>query len=138
MTISQYASNNLSGSPYTFGGITSHQTIYDEGWEFQDTEEVFYGVQGSQQTLDKLHGRWLRLQVDLFGFETEALLRSALNQINSYSNVLQGPLTIDSTMTYNNVIFKGIRLGSPIQYFGGTDPGYGALGCILTWRQLKP
>lgn len=138
MTISQYATNNLSGDPYTFGNITSHQTIYDEGWELQDTEEIFYGVQGMQQTLDKVHGRWLRLEIDLFGFATEALLRSAINEINSQINILKGPLTINSTMTYQNVIFKGARLGGPIQYFAGPNAGWGAFGIILSWRQLKP
>lgn len=138
MTISQYATNNTGGSPFTFLGISSHQTIYEEAWEFQDTEEVYYGVQGSAQTPDKVHGRWLRLEIDLYGFETEALLRSGINTIQSYINQLKGPLTIDGTMTYNNVVFKGLRIGAPIQFYGGPDAGYGAMGCLLTWRQLKP
>lgn len=140
MTIRQYATNNLSGSYFDFFSITSHGTIYEDPWEFTDSDEVFYGVQGMQQTLDKVHGRVLRLTADLYGYSTEALLKADLNTLNSYINDLKGPLVINSTMTYNNMVFKGFQMGMPIQYFGGGagQAGWGAFGLTLVWRQLKP
>lgn len=137
MTISQYATNNTGGSPFTFFGITAHSTLDTEPWEFQDTQEVFYGVQGMQETRDKVHGRILTLSIDMFGYASESLLRADLNTLASYTNNLAGPLSI-SGMTYNNVVFKGYQQTSKIQYFSGTTPGWGTLGVILTWRQLKP
>lgn len=141
MTLAQYPTNNISGSPFGFFSATSHGTIYEEPWEYVDTEEVFYGVQGSHVTLDKVHARWLRLDLDLFGYETEDLLRGDLNTLNSYINELLGPLTVtgfDAVMTYNDVIFKGFSQGRKIQYYGGTSPGWGALDLLLSWRQLSP
>ncbi len=138
MTISQYATNNISGSPFTFFDVTSHGTIFEEPWEYVDTEEAFHGVQGIQVTLDMVKARWLRLDLDLYGYETEALLRSDLNTLNSKINSLLGPLTINSTMTYNDVVFKGVALGRKIQYYGGTTPGWGAFDLLLSWRQLQP
>jgi len=138
MTISQYETNNTSGSHFDFFDIDSHQTIYDEPWEYTDTDEVFYGVRGMQQTPDQIHGRWLRLGADLYGFETEALLRSALNTLASYTNQLKGPLIINGEMTYNNCVFKGYQLGRPVQYLVGSSPGWAALDITLHWRQLKP
>lgn len=119
----------------TFGGIETHGLPLVEDPTFQDQTEAYFGVYGSQEVTDLVKFRFIRLEVDLMGYSTFALLEAAIRDAEALINDLQGTLTINNA-SFKNCVFKAVTRVGPAQYVDGTLPGY-MQSLILVWKQLN-
>lgn len=128
----------ISHGGYTFGGLSTHGLPIEGDWMYEDVTESYFGVAGVQQVKDLRKWREISLTFDLGGYDTFALLKAALDTLDSKVNQLSGTLTINSA-TYKRCSFKGfLRQGAPMLLVGsGSLAGYMQQG-VLQWRQLRP
>lgn len=132
---------SITLASYTFPGSSTHQVPEDGDWENDPIYASFFGVAGSVELRDALHGRMIPIEVRFSGYATEALLNAAKNTVDAKVGTLNdSTLTVvglNSTVTFPHCTFQGLmRNGSRPQKDGsGTNGWYQDM--VLMFRQLQ-
>lgn len=132
---------SISHGGYAFESITTHQLPIEGDWEQEPKVVNFYGVPGSVEIRDAIHGREITLEAKFSGYSTRALLQAALTTLDSKINSLNDKtLTITTsgdTLTYYHCTFRGFRrVGQPMQVDGSSVNDWFQDGALVWW-QLK-
>lgn len=130
----------ISHDSYTFESITSHEVPIEGQFDHEPIVNSFFGVPGSVEIRDALHGREIRIGASFRGYSTKALLQAALTTVDGKVGRLNDKtLTVSdgtSTLTYYHCTFRGFeRTGPPT-----ADVNGGAEWIqegVLVWWQLK-
>lgn len=125
---------------YTFPGATTHQIPDKSEWENSPQYASFYGVEGSVEIRDALHGRDIMIQARFSGYSTELLLETAANAVDAKVGTLNdGTLTVvglQSTLTFPHCSFVGLVPIDRMQKDGSGVNGW-FQDFNLKFRQLK-
>lgn len=120
---------------YTFNNVDSHQMPRFAPWIYEDLTIRFFGVEGAKEITDIPHDRAIGVEVDFFGFATDADIETFMATLDSKINVLKGTLQIFN-VTYANCVFKGFQRGEPMLFDGSGVNGWIQNGTLI-WRQLS-
>lgn len=130
----------ISHGGYAFESITSHEVPLEGNYDHAPLVFSFFGVPGSTEIRDTLHGREIRLVAQFRGYATKALLQAALKTVDGKVGTLNdATLTVNdgvSTLTYYHCTFRGFeRTGTAsADLNGGTE---WIQDGVLVWWQLR-
>jgi len=125
---------------YTFPGASTHQVPDKAEWENNPIYASFYGVEGSVEIRDAIHGRDIMIEVRFNGYINEAALETAANLVDSKVGQLNDSTLIVaglvSTIQYPHCTFAGLIPQSRMQVDGSGTNGW-FQDFVLKFRQLK-
>lgn len=125
---------------YTFPVSGTHQVPDKSEWEHNPVYASFYGVEGSVEIPDALHGRTITIESRFSGYTTEALLETAANAVDAKVGQLRDrTLTVvglQSTVTFPHCSFVGLVPLGRMQKDGSGVNGW-FQDFNLVFRQLK-
>lgn len=125
---------------YTFPGTTTHQIPDEQDWENDPIYGSFFGVPGSVELRDAIHGRMIAIETRFSGYSTELLLNTAKNNVDAKVGALNdSTLTValnGSTLTYPHCSFRGLARNGRMQRDGSGVNGW-FQDLTLIFRQLQ-